>query len=290
MEKNEDFLFLQSLNEDLYKRYLIIEDTLKSANGNVYVEMQAFLEHLFRFISKRERIYLRQTTLGDFLKNNKIIQFCLVRLEYDHLDQLRLINTYGNNYKHQKLIEFNFEEFIKCMKEVYIISHKVYNYYKKDFVNKFKMFNKTYFDDLVIKEKERQGAEELYHEQITHLNETILKKNEDIEVLKNILDDNQDKIKQYEKIEKNLKETLQELENINMKIEKKLEEVIKENKQVKSELKEVKEQYRKKEKENFTLRQYQAATKGMVYKLLKSNELTSIDLEVIEKIKTEFNL
>jgi len=118
MSKNDGFLFLKDINQDLYKRYLMIEDALKNTNGYVYVEMQAFLEHLFKYISNKENFSLYQTTLGDCLKNNHIIKFCLVRIEYDHFEQLKLINTYGNHYKHQGVIVFKLSDFTALFKPI----------------------------------------------------------------------------------------------------------------------------------------------------------------------------
>ncbi len=286
MSKNEDFLFLMDLSEDLYKRYLMIEDALKNTNGNVYVEMQAFLEHLFRYISKREKINLHQTTLGDCLKHHHVIKFCLVRIEYENIDLLKLINTYGNHYKHQKVIDFNFDEFIKCMREIYIISRKVYNYYKKEFINQYKMFDKDYFHNLIQEEKKKQEQHDLIHTKMNYLSRVLIQKNEEILLLNKRLCEREIKLKKLEKSEKQYIEELNQLKKINHSMKDKLEKIQHEYKAYKSELKLLRDKNKCLEKENLKLRDYQIATKEILTQLVKKNE-PILDEEVIDMLKTK---
>ncbi|QVK18123.1 hypothetical protein KHQ81_15060 [Mycoplasmatota bacterium] len=288
MSKNEDFLFLKELNQDLFKRYLMIEDALKNTHGNVFVEMQAFLEHLFRYISKRENFCLHQTTLGDCLKNNQIIKFCLVRIEYENLEQLKLINTCGNHYKHENVLDFNFDEFIKCMKEVYLISRKVYNYYKKDFINQIKMFDKNYFYELLQEEQKKQEKHDLYHMKMLRLSEVIIQKKEEILELKKNLEDYKLKLKVFERSNNNLTKVSDLLKKDNGNLKNKLDKIQKDYKAIKKELKEIQEINKCLDKENKGLKNYQLATKGILSSMLKRKEKPMINDAIIEKIKSQF--
>lgn len=284
--KNEDFKFLDDLNQDLYKRYLMIEDALKNKNGNVYVEIQAFLENLFKYINKREGYNLVQTkTLGDFLKNHKIITFCLVRIEYNDINILKKINYYGNNHKHQKVIEFKFTEFIKFIREIHLISRKVYNYYKKDFVNNIKGINEEYYTDLLLKEQRNKEKQESYQSNISCLSEAITDKYKEIALLKDREKENEKSLIKLQKELRLLNIELSEFRNENNLLKSNGIKLKADNKLLVEQLKNLQVRNKLLKSQNNTLENYKNATEDIIPQLLKKESITNIiDDEIIQKI------
>ncbi len=288
MNRNEDFIFLIELNEDLYKRYIWIENALKNENGNVYVGMQAFLEHLFKYIIKRENINVYQTTLGDCLKNNKLTNFCSIRIEYNHFELLKMINNYGNNYKHQKVIDFKFDEFIKFMKEVYLISRKVYNYYHKKPINTIKLFDKSYYENLLKAEQIKKEAQDIYQTNMTHLSEVVIEKNQKLLQLEELIKNYKIQEKKLEKNQKNISNEINELNMLNLSLKEKVEKLQEETQLLKKELREYKKENKLLELECRELQKYQLATQHLLNQLIRKEETSILDNSIIEKIKTDY--
>lgn len=244
---NGNFKFLSELNMDLYKRYKTIEESLKNSNGSIYVEMQVYLETLFKFISRREGYNIHQSkTLGEFLNNSKIINYCLVRIEYDNLDLLKTINYYGNNYKHQALVEFRFNEFIKFIEETYIISLKVNNYYKKQNINQVKPLDINYYMNIIVEEKKREEKRLTYQNNIKALNKEVSEKYSQIRQLEIKLQVNNEELKELKKVNSNLSKEnnylnrcLIDLENKNFSLTEINNKLKKENKYYRIEIKEL---------------------------------------------------
>ncbi len=284
--KNEEFIFLEELNKDLYKRYLMIEDALKNKNGNVYVEIQAYLENLFKYINKRENFNLIQPkTLGDYLKNYRIITFCLVRIEYNDIDILKKINYYGNNHKHHKVIEFKFSQFIKFIREIHLLSRKIYNYYNNFFVNNIRGIDVRYYSDLLLKEQKNREKQESYQSDIIYLSETITNKYKEITLLKEKNKKLENVIKQLQKEVSMLKKEMSEIKSENCELNSNFDKLKKSNKAIEQQLNNLRLKIKDLEIQNNILENYKEATEGLIPRLLKKVDQPSIiDEEVIHQI------
>jgi hypothetical protein len=113
--------------------------------------MQIYLEHLFKYVSKRQGYNLHtKKKLGEILVDYRIENFCHLKLEYDKLNVLKAINHYGNKYKHNKILDFNFQQFMQLMEEVYIISTKIFNYYYQTKNLQITPLNGSYYRELML--------------------------------------------------------------------------------------------------------------------------------------------
>lgn len=147
-----DFEFLKRLDSKLYRRYNSIEDSIKNHNGNVYLNMQIYLEHLFKFVSKRQGYNIHMNKkLGELLNDYRIENFCLIKIEYNKLNVFKTINHYGNNYKHNEILDLRMNEIIGLMNEIYTVSVKIFNYYEPDHrINlHLNALDETYFQELL---------------------------------------------------------------------------------------------------------------------------------------------
>ena len=145
------FYFIKSLDEDLYQRYLLIEESIKNHNSSVYLNMQIYLEHLFKYVSKRQGYNLHtKKKLGEILVDYRIENYCHVKIEYDKLNVLKAINHYGNKYKHNKILDFNFQQFMLLMQEIYVISTKIFNYYNQIKSHQIIPLDSLYFHELTL--------------------------------------------------------------------------------------------------------------------------------------------
>jgi hypothetical protein len=200
------FNFLRKLDEDLYQRYMMIEESVKSINSNVYLNMQIYLEHLFKFVSKRQGYNLHtKKKLGEILADYRIENYCLVKIEYDKINVLKTINHYGNKYKHNKILDFNFQQFMLLMQEIYIISIKIYNYYQHTKINQIIPLNSIYFQELMqqnnkveIKLADLETDFNILTQELKEKERDINQLNEDNERLKQ---ENKNIRKDYKKLE-----------------------------------------------------------------------------------------
>jgi hypothetical protein len=221
------FTFIRKLDEDLYQRYLMIEESVKSINSNVYLNMQIYLEHLFKFVSKRQGYNLHtKKKLGEILADYRIENFCLVKIEYDKLNVLKTINHYGNKYKHNKILDFNFQQFMLLMQEIYIISIKIYNYYHHTKINQIIPLNSIYYQELMqlnnqveIKLADLESDFNLLTEDLKEKEGEIKQLNENNERLKqenkNLRKDHKKLEQQYQQLDKQylqLKEQYSQIE------------------------------------------------------------------------------
>lgn len=145
-----NFQFLKRLDEDLYLRYLSIEESIRHQNSNVYLNMQIYLEHLFKFVSRRQGFNLHfQKKLGEILADYRIENFCLVKIEYNKINILKSINHYGNKYKHNNILVFNFDQIMSLLHEIYELSIKIYNYYHQNKINLIIPLDVKHYEELM---------------------------------------------------------------------------------------------------------------------------------------------
>lgn len=222
------FGFLKELDNDLYRRYLLIEESIKNHNSNVYLNMQIYLEHLFKFVSKKQGYNLHtKKKLGEILADYRIENYCHLKIEYYKINVLKAINHYGNKYKHNKILDFNFQQFMMLMQEIYIISIKIFNYYNHIKINQIAPLDDRYYKKLMqfkdIVEDKLSNLEtdlnllsvdlELKEEKLNNLKINLHELKKEIEILKN---ENKNLRKENIKLEKKVYDLKTRLENKNI--------------------------------------------------------------------------
>lgn len=274
MKINEDFLFLEELDADLVKRYQMIEEALRNRNCTVFLQMQVYLEHLFKFVSKKEGYNISQTTLGDFLKNTSIKDYCAARIEFMNFDQLKEINILGNTYKHQRLLPFNIEEFIKCIRAIYDISRKVYNYYNRLPKHTYKLLNEDYYHQLIREEQNKTEEVSMYRSQVDFLREALIEKDEELDKLQKEVDVYKEQLKKINNNEK----MVRHLQKENANLKEKLETLTNDNKLLKQQLHVIYQDKEKLAKENKSLKEFKDAVEKILHKVVLNNHLKSYDI------------
>lgn len=274
MKINEDFLFLEELDDDLFKRYQMIEEALRYRNCTVFLQMQVYLEHLFKFVSKREGYNISQTTLGDFLKHTLIKDYCSLRIEFMNFDQLKEINSLGNIYKHQKLLPFNIEEFIKCIRVIYEISRKVFNHYHKLPKHNIKPLNEGYYHQVIKEEQSKTEEMSMYRSQVDFLREALIEKDEELERLQKEVEGYKEQLKKVTNNEKMVKHLTKENENLKEKVET----LTSDNKTLKQQLHVISQDKEKLEKDNKFLKEFKDVAEKILSKIIAEKHIKTYDI------------
>lgn len=245
------FNFLNNLNQNLYKRYLDIENAYRTYSGSIYVSMQLYLESLFKYITDNldEDFYLdKRETLGSLLGNEVFKNTLESDFEVDNLSNISSINSKANTYKHEELVDFNQKEIIDYIRCIYELSVKVNNYFSdicKD------MFDEKYYLNII---------------------------NNTDDILSDAYNDFKNSTeKEIEKKDIEIKEQIKEKEIIKLKYEKALQERDATNKE-NEKLKTLQTDYNKKENEIADLKKKRAD-----YELQVADNLNS----EIKKIKND---